>query len=177
MFTPLLWFWSITLLFLAQDRWPQLVGAGILDATAVIGRGELWRAFTALFLHRDVTHLVANAIGGFLVFTAVTSTLGRARGWLWLTLAAIAGNLATAWVHYPAAYRSLGASTAAFAGVGLLTGCALRRRALFVPLLAGLTVLGLYGAGGGAERVDVGAHATGFLAGLVAGLIARRRSV
>ncbi len=173
LFTPALWAWSVTMLFFLQSRWPEAVTRGMLDAIAVIDRFEWWRPFTALFLHVDVAHVVANALGGFLVFTAVVSTLGRLRGWLSLGIAAVVGNLATVALHYPAPYHSLGASTAVFAGVGLLTGGALRRRAFFVPLAAGLTVLGLYGAGGAGEHVDVGAHATGFLAGLIAGLIAR----
>ena len=83
-------------------------------------------------------------------------------------------------MHYPAAYRSLGASTAIFAGVGLLTGRAIRvlrhsghwqqGRAMFVAFAGGLTVLGLYGAGG--LHIDVLAHATGFAAGLVLGFVA-----
>ena len=40
-------------------------------------------------------------------------------------------------------------------------------RAVFVPLAAGLTLLGLFGAGD--LRTDVGAHVTGFAAGLVLG--------
>jgi len=42
-----------------------------------------------------------------------------------------------------------------------------RWRAVFVPLAAGLTLLGLFGAGD--LRIDVGAHVTGFTAGLVLG--------
>ena len=71
----------------------------------------------------------------------------------------------------------IGASTAVFAGLGLLTGRAvrvirgengqLRWRTVFVPLAAGVTLLGLFGAGG--LHTDVMAHATGFVAGLVLG--------
>lgn len=83
-------------------------------------------------------------------------------------------------MNYPAAYRSLGASTAIFAGLGLLTGRAIRIvvradhphrwRSVFVPLAAGLTMLGLYGAGG--IHIDVLAHVTGFGAGLLIGFCA-----
>jgi membrane associated rhomboid family serine protease len=120
---------------------------------------------------------LANAVSGFFVFSAVVSTMGRLRGWLLLALAAAAGNLAVAALNYPGPYRSIGASTAVFAGLGLLTGRAvrvlcgengqLRWRALLVPLAAGVTLLGLFGAGG--LRTDVVAHATGFAAGLVLG--------
>jgi membrane associated rhomboid family serine protease len=104
--------------------------------------------------------------------------MGRLRGWLLLALAATAGNLAVAAVNYPGPYRSIGASTAVFAGLGLLTGRAirvlrgeggrLRWRPVFVPLAAGVTLLGLFGAGD--VRTDVVAHVTGFAAGLMLGV-------
>jgi len=122
-------------------------------------------------------HVLANSVSGFFVFSAVTSTIGRLRGWLLLALAAAAGNLAVAALNYPGPYRSIGASTAVFAGLGLLTGRAvrvirgengqLRWRTVSVPLAAGVTLLGLFGAGG--LHTDVMAHATGFVAGLVLG--------
>ena len=95
-------------------------------------------------------------------------------------LASIAGNLTVAALNYPGPYRSLGASTAIFAGLGLLTGRAIRVlrrpgrphpwRAMFAPLAAGITLLALFGAGG--LQTDVGAHLMGFAAGLVLGFAA-----
>lgn len=187
-FTPLLWAWTAVLAFGAQTRFPWLKEAGALDATALFERGEVWRPLTALFLHGDFAHLISNLLGGFLVFAAVVSTLGRWRGWLGVVLAATAGNLAIAWLHSPHEYRSLGASTAVFAGIGLLTGHALRGaathagrvrwRTLFVPAATGFIMLGLYGANVLAAHVDVGAHTTGLLAGVISGaLITARRAV
>jgi rhomboid protease GluP len=172
--------WAVTLFgaFWASIRWPQIVATGALDAHAVIARHEMWRPFTALFLHADSGHLVSNALGGILVFSATTATLGARRGWLLIVIAAAIGNLLSAAVQYPEAYRSIGASTALFAGLGLLTGHACahalraerrRWRALFVPLAAGATVLALHGAGG--VRVDLGAHVCGFGVGLALGFL------
>jgi rhomboid protease GluP len=176
--TPLLWSLVVLAVFWAQGRWSGWTEAGALDTQAVFDRGEWWRPGTALFLHADPAHVISNALSGLLVFSAVLSTLGRRRGWLLLALASLAGNFAAAALSYPGPYRSLGASTAIFAGLGLLTGRAIRvvqqadhphrGRAMFVPLAAGLTVLGLYGAGEG-RHVDVLAHLTGFAAGLVGG--------
>ncbi|WP_414662255.1 rhomboid family intramembrane serine protease [Horticoccus sp. 23ND18S-11] len=178
--TPLLW----AVVVLGVFRWslthPAVADRGVLDASAVYSGGEFWRAVTALFLHADAAHVLANVLSGILIFPAVLSTLGRARGWTLLLLTAVAANLAVAGAQYPEPYRSLGASTAIFAGVGLLTGRAIRVawrsrhpqrwRAMFVPLAAGLTVLALHGAGG--QRVDVGAHLAGFLTGLAGGFLA-----
>jgi len=208
-FTPLLWALTVLAVFCGQNEWPGAwENAGALDARAVFGHGEWWRPGTALFLHADLGHLASNVLSGIFVFAAVLSTIGRRRGWLLLAVASLAGNVAIAALNYPGPYRSLGASTAIFAGLGLLTGRAIRRaarppalapdpnptgktpeprgmgvsprsegygvstdphrwRAVFVPLAAGLTLLGLFGAGD--MRTDVGAHVTGFAAGLVLG--------
>jgi rhomboid protease GluP len=179
--TPLLWALSILAVYVCQGIWPgRLEEAGALDSRAVFGRGEWWRIATALFLHADVGHLVSNGLSGIFAFAAVLSTLGRGRGWLCLAASSAAGNLAVAAANYPGPYRSLGASTAIFAGLGLLTGRAVRAvwrdrtarrwRALLAPLAAGSAVLGLYGAGG--LDIDVGAHAAGFLSGLLLGFAA-----
>ncbi len=179
--SPLLWVLSVLVMFWAQGHWPGLTDVGCLDAKRVFAQGEWWRAGTALWLHADLGHVVSNAGGGFLVFSAVVVTFGLGAGWRWLVASAIAGNVMAAAMHYGDDYRSLGASTAIFSGLGLLAGRAMRVimisraghpqrwRALVVPLAAGLAVLGLFGAGG--VNIDVLAHATGFAAGLIMGLV------
>ena len=100
-------------------------GAGALDTQAVFDRGEWWRLGTALFLHADFGHLISNVLSGMFAFAAVLSTIGRRQGWLLLALASATGNLAIAALNYPGPYLSLGASTAIFAALGLLTGRAM----------------------------------------------------
>jgi membrane associated rhomboid family serine protease len=176
--TPLLWAFAVWVVFGCQQEWPGVLeAAGALDARAVFDQGEWWRLGTALFLHADVGHLISNVVSGTLVFAAVIATIGRRRGWLLLALAAVAGNLAIGALNYPGPYRSLGASTAIFGGLGLLTGRAVRVlrwthrprgwRPVFGPLAAGTTLLALFGAGG--LHTDVGAHLAGFAAGLILG--------
>lgn len=174
---PLLWSALVLFLFDLPEKW---IAAGTLDAQALFNQGEWWRPTTALFLHADAAHVISNALGGILIFTAVSGTFGRLRGWTSLVLAAVIGNIAVAAAHYPDPYRSVGASTAIFAGLGLLTGRAIRVgararhphrwRAIFVPFATGVTVLALHGAGG--VQVDVGAHLAGFIAGLGLGFVA-----
>jgi rhomboid protease GluP len=180
LFTPVLWVLVVLAAFWAQGAWSSATDTFALDTAAVFDRGEVWRPFTALFLHADSGHLVSNVLAGLFIFSAVLSTIGRARGWLLLAISSTVGNLTAAALNYPGPYRSLGASTAIFAGLGLLTGRQIRVaakadrphrwRAMFIPFAAGLTGLGLYGAG--EFRVDVIAHATGFIAGLALGLSA-----
>jgi membrane associated rhomboid family serine protease len=182
--SPLVWVLGVLAVFWAQGKYPGLTEAGLLDAHRMFAQGEWWRAATALWLHADVGHLVSNAGGGLLVFSAVVATFGWAAGGGLLAGSAITGNLAAVLLHAGDEYRSLGASTAVFAGLGLLTGRAIRVmgrsagprrwRALWVPLASGLAVLGLFGAGG--VNIDVLAHATGFGAGLAMGFAASGRA-
>ena len=183
--SPLLWALVVCGVFWAQDRWPALTEAATLDARAIFDHNEEWRTVTALFLHADIGHLVSNVASGIFVFSVVVSIWGGVRGWLLLIVAAMGGNMAAATLNYPEAYRSIGASTAVFAGLGLLTGRAIRVgwratsshrwRTAFVPFAAGVAVLGLFGAGG--VHVDVLAHVTGFITGLIFGFIAKERVV
>jgi len=185
-FTPLVWATAVLAAYSFQSGSPGVLeAAGALDSQALFDRGEWWRVGTALFLHADLGHLFGNVVSGYFVFSAVTSTMGRRHGWLLLALASIAGNFAVAALNYPGPYRSLGASTAVFAGLGLLTGRAIRVlrgeggqrrwRTVLVPLGAGVTLLGLFGAGG--LRADVLAHVMGFAAGFVLGILFRGAGV
>lgn len=178
--TPLLWAAMIIGVFWLQAANPTLVGFGALDAQALFERGEVWRLLTALFLHADGAHLLSNGLSGIFVFSAVLSVWGNSRGWTLLTAAAVLGNLAAAATYSGVNYRSIGASTAVFAALGLLAAHAmvqLRRmprsswRIMVRPLLSAVVVLGLFGAGG--QQIDVVAHTTGLIAGLVLGGVVR----
>jgi len=178
--TPLLWALTVTAVFGFQNQHPgKLERIGALDGRAVFHGGQWWRPLTALFLHADAGHYLSNLVAGIFIFAAALSVLGVGRGWLLLAAAGVGGNLIVAKVHEAAGDVSLGASTAIFGAVGLLAGKALRGtvkhaggkdwRGALVPLAVGLTVLGLYGAGGGDAEVDVTAHLAGFACGVVLG--------
>jgi rhomboid protease GluP len=173
-----LWALAIMAVFAVQERRPGFLEARFaLDSRATFSGHELWRPFTALWLHADPGHLGGNLLGGLFVFTAAAISLGFARGWAFTLTAAYVGNLLAAAAHARSPYVSLGASTAIFAALGVMTGDALRgclRAArpwwnAAVPLGGGLAYLGLYGAG--AAHADVMAHATGFGAGLLLGFL------
>lgn len=181
--TPLLWALAVLGAFAWQGRIPGVTAWGTLDAEALFGRLQWWRPASALFFHADAGHLVSNLVPGIFVFSAVLSTFGLRSGWLLLGGCAFVANSLSAALHLPGPYHSLGASTALFAGLGLLTGQAtvtvrhlprLRRwRGVFAPLGAGAILFALYGAGG--PRVDLGAHVAGFVTGLLTGTVAAWR--
>ncbi len=148
--------------------------AGMTIADEVIGR-EWWRAITALTLHADTGHLASNlAFGGFFGFF-----LGRYFGpgvaWLAILCAGITGNVLNAAIQ-PGDHRSIGASTAVFGALGLLTAYTWRRgpghaplRTRLAPIVAGIALLAFTGTGG--ENTDVIAHLTGFITGFGIGAV------
>lgn len=178
---PLFWALVLVAVFILQNSHPNVWETrGALDAQALFDRGEAWRVFTALFLHADISHLSSNLVFGMIVFSAVATGFGRIRSWFLLFTAACCGNLAVAGINYSEPYRSLGASTAVFAGLGLLTGRAIaavrltthphRLRAILIPFMSGLSLLAFLGSGG--LRTDIAAHAMGFASGLAVGFLA-----
>jgi len=144
--------------------------------TGLVRDGEVWRPITALTLHVDVGHLLANVGFGTVFGLLAGQLLGPGVAWATVLVAAASANLLNSFIQ-PAMHSSIGASTAVFATLGLLAAYAWRRRAAeggrwayrWAPLVAGIILLGFTGAGG--ERTDVLAHLTGFAAGAVAGAV------
>ncbi len=136
--------------------------------------GEIHRAVTALMLHSDSVHLIGNMVGLAVFGTAVCAMAGSGPGWLMILLSGVFGNLANA-ALYGTNHLSIGASTAVFGAIGLLSGRRFwqkfrrpgQRVKAWLPLAAGLAFLGLLGSGG--QRVDLMAHLFGLLVGLVIG--------
>jgi rhomboid protease GluP len=152
---------------------------GLMNVVAFVQRHEWWRMITALTLHSDLAHLVGNlGMGCFFAFFVV-QIFGFGPGWLAILLAGAAGNTLNAWFYYPSEFYSMGASTALFAGVGLIVGNALRQgmthykesgmQSIGFPLFVALVMLGWWGSAG--IRTDVTAHLFGLLAGILLGLV------
>ena len=136
--------------------------------------GEWWRLVTALTLHGDVLHLVSNlAIGGVFVFL-LCRELGSGLAWTLLLAAGAGGNLCNALLQSPL-HDSVGASTAVFGVVGILSALSLVRyrhhlqRRWPLPVASALALLSILGTEG--KHTDLGAHLFGFLAGVAIGLV------
>ena len=89
--------------------------------------GEWYRAATALFLHADIMHLVGNVVGIAILGSAVCSIMGWGVGWLMILWSGIAGNVLNA-VVYKTGHSSIGASTAVFGALGILSTWQMLRR-------------------------------------------------
>ena len=84
-----------------------------------VGSGQWWRLATALTLHADLGHIVANSVFGAFFGLLAGRHLGSGLAWLCIVLGGVAGNALNALLR-PEQFTSLGASTATFAAVGLV---------------------------------------------------------
>ncbi|MGH8232223.1 MAG: rhomboid family intramembrane serine protease [Steroidobacteraceae bacterium] len=163
---------------------------GALDG-ARVQQGQLWRAWTALTLHLDGAHLIANLAAGVWFCYLAAAQIGAGSSWLLIVTGAAFANLVEALLG-PAEHVSVGASTAVFTALGLLAAHVWRQRRSWTqqrwalrwaPLVGGVVLLGWFGTGGdsgdltGGEaapvvQVDIVAHALGFLVGALLGVAA-----
>ena len=138
----------------------------------LIRDGEWWRTLTALGLHADPVHLAGNLLFGIAFGFLAGQLLGWGLAWCGLLLAGALGNALNALIQ-PASHTSVGASTAVFAALGILAFHAWRGRQgpvnRWVPVGGGVALLAFLGMGG--ERTDIFAHATGFGAGGLLGVL------
>ncbi len=154
---------------------PEWVVAGRVDG-ALIRAGEWWRTITALTLHSGFRHLIGNLVFGTLFGLFAGRLLGSGVAWLTILLAAALGNVLNS-LLLDAAHRSVGASTAVFAALGLVAGYVWRGKLMAQdrwayrvgPIVGGFALLMYTGTGG--ENTDVGAHLMGFLCGLGGGIL------
>jgi rhomboid protease GluP len=155
------------------------LSSGALDAGAA---REWWRAFTALTLHLDQEHLLGNLLFGVFAGIAAGRLLGPGVAWASILGAGALANYVEILIA-PAAHRAVGASTAVFAALGLLSGLAWRQRLTLrerrwyasAPIIAGVCLLSLLGAGN--AHVDVLGHALGFLFGVGVGWLYARAGI
>jgi membrane associated rhomboid family serine protease len=154
------------------------VGLGRLDVGA-IRSGEWWRAITALTLHVDAPHLIANIGFGAVFGTLLGRAIGGGLAWFTILIGGTVGNLMNVAVQRPD-HSAIGASTAVFAALGLYAAYLWTGRQLIrnswarrvAPVVGAVFMLAWFGTGD--ERTDIVAHLTGFLAGFGVGALLGR---
>jgi rhomboid protease GluP len=157
---------------------------GALDA-GLVREGQWWRVWTALTLHLDGPHLAANALAGTWFGYLASRLLGVGNAWLLTVMGAGLANCIESFLG-PVSHRAVGASTAVFTALGLLSAYSWRTRLAYPqrwalrwgPLIAGVVLLGWTGTGAESvdapvkptgDTVDVVAHVLGFGVGLLFG--------
>lgn len=161
--------WFASEAFLDRDWF----SAGRVDGER-IRQGEWWRTITALTLHAGTRHLLGNIGFGVLFGVLAGRLLGSGLAWLTILLAGGAGNGLNT-LLLDSAHRSVGASTAVFAALGLLAGFVWRAKLMaqerwpyrLGPIIGGIALLAFTGTGD--ENTDIGAHLAGFVCGFAAG--------
>jgi len=169
-------FWALSMmLFHAGSRLmgPAWTTSGVMDSEAVRA-GSWWRLFTAVTLHADVGHLMANATIGFILLGLAMARFGA--GWALLVsfLAGGAGNF-LAYCVDPMIHRSLGSSGMVMGSLGLVAIQSFgfwrdqgnTKRLFASGVFAGVLLFILLGLD---PRSDVLAHAGGFLGGILLGM-------
>jgi rhomboid protease GluP len=150
------------------------LAAGRVDG-ALIRDGEWWRTLTALTLHSGLRHLLGNIGFGVLFGIMAGRLVGSGVAWLGVVIAAGVANAFNT-LLLDSAHRSIGASTAVFAALGIVAGFAWRARLMaqdrwayrLGPVVGGIALLAFTGTGD--ENTDIGAHLTGFLCGFATGM-------
>ncbi len=154
------------------------LAAGRIDGVR-LRAGELWRMFTALTLHLDLKHLLGNMGFGALFGFFAGRVAGPGVAWLTIVIAAALANGVNTLLLDPV-HRSIGASTAVFAALGVTSGFVWRGRLMAQdrwpyrvgPVVGGVALLAFTGTGD--ANTDIGAHLMGFVAGFLAGMLLTR---
>jgi len=155
-------------------------GAGRVDG-ALIRDGEWWRTLTALTLHAGIRHILGNIVFGVLFGIVAGGLLGPGLAWLGIVVAGGLGNALNVFLLDPG-HRSIGASTAVFAALGIVSGYVWRARLMaqdrwawrLGPIVGGIALLAYTGTGSIEDNTDIGAHLAGFVCGFLAGLVLTR---
>lgn len=151
------------------------LAAGRVDGE-LIRQGEWWRTLTALTLHSGFRHLAGNIGFGALFGILAGRLFGSGLTWLCVVIASgLANTLNT--LLLASSHRSLGASTAVFATLGLIAGFVWRAKLMaqdrwayrLGPIIGGIALLAYTGTGD--ENTDIGAHLAGFVCGFGLGML------
>ncbi len=151
------------------------LAAGRIDGV-LIREGEWWRTITALTLHSGLPHFVGNLGFGALFGIMAGRVLGPGVTWLAVVVSSSVANFINT-LLLDSMHRAIGASTAVFAALGLITGFAWRAK-LFAqdrwayrlgPLVGGIALLAYTGTGSPESNTDTGAHLAGFACGFLNG--------
>lgn len=152
--------------------------SGRIDA-GQIHDGQWWRLVTALTLHADGQHLLSNMGFGLLFLYYISRYLGYGLASAAMLVSGVLGNAINVYMHGSTHY-SIGASTAVFGVLGVLSAYVFKQRYFsqatwskrLGPIFGGIALLAFTGTGG--ENTDIGAHLWGFTSGLLTGWLCAR---
>ena len=170
----------LVVIFALQIQFPEMKESGINARNALLQNGEWWRIVTATTLHANIGHLSGNLLGLAFFSYLCGRYFGNGLSWSFIVVGAALANATTAVLSNNPDYASLGASTAVFCSLGLLSGFPLGRffrdrrsiqsRDWLVPFAGGCILFAWMG--GGEFPTDVAAHLWSFLYGTLIAIAA-----
>lgn len=146
-----------------------------------IATGEWWRVITALTLHADAPHVLGNLFWLLGLLAVLGAEIGPGAALAAMVFSGALGN-SLMLVLAPEGHAALGASTMVFGLLGVLSAVRtwhtwrtrqgghgpLLQLVPWVPLLAGMAMLGIYGTAPGSDLLG---HGCGFAAGVAIGAL------
>lgn len=150
---------------------------GALDIGAVIGKGEFWRLFTALFLHENLIHLGFNLFALYIIGPPLEKILGAIRFAICYVIAGIGstvGVVALTQLKILRPAELIGASGCVMGIVGVWAGFLLRHRhgwqakqrlQNILMIIAIQVLFDIF-----TPQVSTSAHLCGLIAGFAVGL-------
>ncbi len=150
---------------------------GALDFSSVIGRGEFWRLFTALFLHYSVLHLAFNLFALYVLGPALEKIIGHLRFAACYLIAGVGstgGVIALTWLKIVQPAELVGASGSVMGIVGAWAGFLVRHRHLWQAKQRLLNILLIiviqFVFDLSTPQVSTSAHLCGLITGFLVGL-------
>ncbi len=143
---------------------------------ALVGQGQVWRIFTAMFLHYDILHIGLNMLSLYFVGSVVELFYGK---WRYLTIYLVSGIIAGIVSYYfnTPDTLSVGASGAIFGAFGALGAFFIVNRRILGP--AGNAMIGQWFfwlilnlfIGFSVSGIDIQDHIGGLISGLILGVV------
>lgn len=141
------------------------------NESQAIGNGEVWRLFTAVFLHLDFLHLGMNSLAMYYFGPFLERTFGSGKLLLAFVVTGVAGSWLTFLMHAQQPYLSAGASGGLYGlfGVMFISG---KRYKHLLPVsfqtwlnqTMGILIIFSF-----APHIDIWGHFGGLLSGLILG--------
>lgn len=163
---------TVGLAFKIDSRVLFHLGANVPQALA---QGQIWRAFTACFLHADLMHLAMNSLALYYFGPIIERSFGPWKTLLFFVLTGLIGSLASSGMHWQEPFLSVGASGGLYGLFGCLFAAAKRYPSglgkgfqTWLNQNLGLLIVFSF-----APSIDTWGHFGGLIPGLMIGALVR----
>ena len=145
-------------------------GKGCTGLSYVL-QGEVYRLFTAIFLHGSIDHFFSNMLLLYFLGDMLENKVGRVRFTVLYLLTGVIGNVFSCFHEYISGlqYVSYGASGAVFGLIGMLFYMVMRRDErikVSMPAMIFMVIYCIYSSFAGIQ-VNVAAHLGGLISGML----------